>query len=397
MGSKFLALLVFGEVHYLVNSSNLLNGLSDRDDKFGERFTTKETSDVFDWEKLLDAESSQPPIVPIRKIGKPSKKSAVNNVIIKGSAKGTKKEVSAGSATPIGSSSKGSFALLDIRPRKRFDAPGLGIVNVQNVIYDQAEDSRVFRGSVSGREVAIKVQYGKTADSFKEIEKETEILSALAGAKGVVALLASPPSVFISAKGKTFKYCVLEMLGKSLQHVVFEEYPRGDMPIADIEAIALKGLQAIEEVHDAGYVHGDIGLGNLLFTDSIDDSIKLIDFGYARKFLDREGNHLPPGGDNSLPKGARTALLSISEIDGHFPSRKDDLHRFGEALLKLLNTDYARLLDRSKDIRKTKLEVIPSLCCREDATRLDEFLEIVRGMGYESEPDYRKLKQIFTN
>lgn len=322
--------------------------------------------------------------------------------LMRNGSAGGEKAKKAGSLSQFlpGSSGKVVDSTLDIRPGRKFEVPVFGEVNVISVLYADADDSRIYRGSAveSGEDLVIKVQFGSDASSFMELDREVEALKALHGSKGVVRLIASPSNIFLSQKGKKFKFCVLEALGSSLQKLVLEKYSSVNMPIEEIHTIALKGIQALEEVHQAGYIHGDIGLGNILFTDSSETSIKLIDFGYSRRYLDKDGNHVLQGGDNPLREGERITPLSISEIDGHFPSRRDDLHRLGEVLLKLLNWNYARLLDRCKNkesIRNAKMGVKPSKDCRSDATKLDYYFTIVMALEYRDTPDYAQLMHLF--
>lgn len=356
-----------------------------------------EHHDIFDFDESHKGGSHRNYQIPRPIRMKPLRKK-VSKLIRKGTAEGAGGEEasSSGGFLPL-SSGKVFFSTLEIRPGRKFEVPVVGEVDVTDVLYEEADDSRIYRATSvkSGEDLVIKIQFGSDASSFTELDNEVEALKALHACRGVVRLIAAPAETFVSRKGKTFKYCVLEALGRSLQQLVLEEYPRGDMPIEKISLIALKGIGALEEVHAAGYIHGDIGLGNILFTDSGETSIKLIDFGYSRRYMDKKGNHVLPAGDNPLRKGERITPLSISEIDGHFPSRRDDLHRLGEVLLKLLNSNYARLLDKSRNIRDTKMGVKPSRDCRDDAKKLDDYFTVVMELKYHDTPDYAKLRELF--
>lgn len=64
-------------------------------------------------------------------------------------------------------------------------------------------------------------------------------------------------------------------------------------------------IDILEMVHKSGYIYGDLKLDNILagFGDSLPDgpsdnafsnvSLNLIDFGFATKYLNKEGSHLP--------------------------------------------------------------------------------------------------------
>ena len=52
--------------------------------------------------------------------------------------------------------------------------------------------------------------------------------------------------------------------------------------------IASRMLEIVLQLHDAGFVHGDLHMGNFVFSDpkNIVETIRLIDFGKARTWLD---------------------------------------------------------------------------------------------------------------
>ena len=54
-------------------------------------------------------------------------------------------------------------------------------------------------------------------------------------------------------------------------------------------------LDQLKQVHDSGYVYNDLKSDNLLLNFNCKDLdlINLIDFGFATKFEDKDGQHLP--------------------------------------------------------------------------------------------------------
>jgi serine/threonine protein kinase len=62
-------------------------------------------------------------------------------------------------------------------------------------------------------------------------------------------------------------------------------------------SIVKKLIDALQVVHEAGYVYNDIKLENIMIQKSKDDSttdpkIILVDYGMAMKYKDDQGNHL---------------------------------------------------------------------------------------------------------
>ena len=57
--------------------------------------------------------------------------------------------------------------------------------------------------------------------------------------------------------------------------------------------IAIQLVKSLEILHESGYTHNDIKLGNIMITKDYFKKAKatLIDFGYATQFIDKNGNH----------------------------------------------------------------------------------------------------------
>lgn len=56
-------------------------------------------------------------------------------------------------------------------------------------------------------------------------------------------------------------------------------------------------LEIFERVHDAGFTYNDLKLDNILIGDASQSAfsmheIRLVDFGFAQKYMDRDGQHL---------------------------------------------------------------------------------------------------------
>ena len=64
----------------------------------------------------------------------------------------------------------------------------------------------------------------------------------------------------------------------------------------DVFDIVVQLIQAVQLLHEAGYVHNDIKLDNIMILGSKDQSIMkivLLDFGLASTYVDKKGNHKP--------------------------------------------------------------------------------------------------------
>ncbi|XP_077283659.1 ribosomal protein S6 kinase alpha-5-like [Arctopsyche grandis] len=75
-----------------------------------------------------------------------------------------------------------------------------------------------------------------------------------------------------------YTYIVMELLsgGELLSRIPFDE--------SDSVKITIQILSAILHLHSLGVVHRDIKPENLIFTNNLDDVIKIVDFGFARSY-----------------------------------------------------------------------------------------------------------------
>jgi serine/threonine protein kinase len=148
----------------------------------------------------------------------------------------------------------------------------------------------------------------------------------------------------------------MDMAGKSdLFGLANQYYPGLRIPKTMVLDLAKSGVKLLKTVHDAGILHGDIHLGNMVFSDrnNLGKTLSVIDFGRALPFRD-------PLTKARLPEYKMKAvtyrnfmlnqsLLSINEILGNGITPNDDLFRFAEGLIALsmgLN-DYRRAANNS--------------------------------------------------
>ena len=104
--------------------------------------------------------------------------------------------------------------------------------------------------------------------------------------------------------------------------------------------IIKKLIEALQVVHEAGYVYNDIKLENIMIQKSKDESdidpkIVLVDFGMAMKYADEDGKHLK---NMEMDKFCGNLIFASENVlDFNRPSRRDDLIMLCYFLIYLLN------------------------------------------------------------
>jgi len=90
--------------------------------------------------------------------------------------------------------------------------------------------------------------------------------------------------------------------------------------------IGIQLVQAIEQIHELGYVYNDIRLENIIMASKLkkDVSSQIIirDFNLITAYLDEEGNHINPESRDKFIGNA--AMSSVHAMKFKTTSRRDD-------------------------------------------------------------------------
>jgi serine/threonine protein kinase len=101
-------------------------------------------------------------------------------------------------------------------------------------------------------------------------------------------------------------------------------------------------------LHETGYIYNDLKTENVMVLNNEDKKgvqVKLIDYGFATRYIDKKGVHLENSEVNSF-KG-NLLFASINSLEFNMPSRKDDLLSLCYFIIFLLNGACFPLMDFS--------------------------------------------------
>jgi serine/threonine protein kinase len=90
--------------------------------------------------------------------------------------------------------------------------------------------------------------------------------------------------------------------------------------------LGIKLIDIFERVHMAGYTYNDLKLDNILLGNTSGDfmdEVRLIDFGFATKFQDSNGNHYDQRSQDMFR--GNMIFATVNQFDFKTTSRKDDL------------------------------------------------------------------------
>ena len=231
------------------------------------------------------------------------------------------------------------------------------------------------------KEVAIKMEKKTLKNTLKY---EMIVLRYLKHIKCV-------PNVKYYGQISKYNYIIMEILGDT----IVDYYNKKKIKDGEIKWLGLKMLQCIEEVHTYGIIHRDIKPDNFLLTTDNKD-LKIIDFGLAKQYMDKNGNHKC----NKKHSNITGTLRYISKYVhiGNEPSRRDDIISFIYILIYLLNSflpwqglSYTDQNKKINTIYKMKQNLMNEEFCEIIPDKILTMLEYAEKLNYDEEPNYDYL------
>ena len=167
-------------------------------------------------------------------------------------------------------------------------------------------------------------------------------------------------AVFDAGEADGHLYLVMEFVdGRTLADLLAEG---GPFESAKATAVASAVLAALGHAHAAGIVHRDVKPSNIMMSD--DGTVKLLDFGIARRFDDLAGVVTAVGQVVGTPK-----YLAPEQIEGGAASPATDVYAVGVVLFEMLTGSapfdgdtpvaaaFARLHTPAPDVRVRRHDV----------------------------------------
>ena len=93
-------------------------------------------------------------------------------------------------------------------------------------------------------------------------------------------------------------------------------------------------IEAVESIHNSGFVHTDLKLDNIMFNSQ--NKVFIIDYGNAQKFQLPDGTHRPNG--SGPDKFVNVHFGSKNALNKQTISRRDDIIQIIYNLMCLANS-----------------------------------------------------------
>lgn len=176
-----------------------------------------------------------------------------------------------------------------------------------------------------GRQVAVKVVH-------PELLADGEVIKRFLREAKLCAELGHPNAVAVLDFGQTRSdrlfYLVMERLvGDTLEELLARE---GPLPAARIAHIGMQICDLLEAAHDHRIVHRDLKPSNIMVLRGTRDTVKVLDFGLARRLDGGAPDRTAPGALFGTP-----AYLSPERALGETGDGRSDLYALGCILYEL--------------------------------------------------------------
>ncbi|CAD8110966.1 unnamed protein product [Paramecium primaurelia] len=207
------------------------------------------------------------------------------------------------------------------------------------------------------------------------------------------------PQVYYCSTEGDYNIMVMDLLGPSLEELLTQCQRK--FSLKTVLMLVDQMITRVEFIHSKDFLHRDIKPDNFLMgLGKRAQTLFMIDFGLAKRFITRDGSHIPYREKKNLTGTARYA--SINTHLGLEQSRRDDLESIGYVLIYFLkgtlpwqNLKNNNKKDKYERIMESKIATSIELLCAGTPIEFQQYLKYCRNLQFTEKPDYDYCRQLF--
>ena len=200
------------------------------------------------------------------------------------------------------------------------------------------------------------------------------------------------PSVYSSGTQNGINFMVIDLLGCSVEKVRVKCDDKKFNKYTSFR-VAYEMVKCIQELHKKGFIHRDIKLSNFLIRPNQKRPLCLVDFGLAKRYINKETHQHVPLDKEKCFYGTRK-YASINAHECLTQSRRDDMISWFYSVVEMFVDELPWAHLRDDDIYTAKKETKPADICSGLPVEFVEIYRRLRVLRYEDEPPYRYILQI---
>lgn len=239
--------------------------------------------------------------------------------------------------------------------------------------------------------LAIKIPIKNSEkDGTSSLIDEAKIYKKIANPEQGVA------NVKITKKNQEL-FLVMDLLGCNLEKLI---HTKKKLSLKSVIYLAIKMIDIMKYIHSCGYIHRDMKPENFVLGNTDKSKLYCIDYGLAKRYLKRNGEHIEFTERGKFCGTARYA--SIAAHKHYEQSRKDDLESLGYILVYLYKgkLPWQSIISKDKNERykligENKEKISAEELCSSMPREFCIYLKYVKNLDFDEKPHYSALKKMF--
>ena len=208
------------------------------------------------------------------------------------------------------------------------------------------------------------------------------------------------PKIISYVEHGDYNIMIMELLGKSLEGLL-RLYSDEKLSLKTVCMLAIDMIKILKNIHEKHYIHRDIKPDNFAIGYSEQSKLYLIDFGLAKQYRSPKTLQQKPMQKNKKLTGT-ARYASINALKGYDQSRRDDMESVAYVIAYLLrgNLPWQGILCKTKEEKYSKIlyrkqNISPEQLFNGFPNELVTYINYCRNLGYDEEPDYDYLTNLF--
>lgn len=236
-------------------------------------------------------------------------------------------------------------------------------------------------------EEAVAVKLESAAQPKQVLKMEVAVLKKLQGREHVCKFIGC-------GRNDQFNYVVMSLQGKNLAELRRAQ-PRGTFTVNTMLRLGVQILEAIESIHDVGFLHRDVKPSNFAMGRLTNTCRKvyMLDFGLARQYTNSQGQVRTP-----RPVAGFRGTVRYASVNAHKNKemgRHDDLWSLVYMLVEFVvgQLPWRKIKDKEQvGLMKEKYD--HRLLLKHMPSEFTPFLEHIEDLQYADKPDYKYLHSL---